>query len=192
MFLFQVNYQFSLKDFNCFCSLFLFTYVGSSLMTSTPNASSFNLLPAAVEIDLTHPVVSSFPLDPRRQEEGETSRNQSSSLEISQEQEEPPSYIEALRTSRPVFISTFTRLRRCFTERDLAGGINGTSSSHNRHDILRERILQTWITYYSRYPTFLQRMRLPNSVTTLANNNNNEERRNNRNSCGTNNEITKL
>jgi len=72
--------------------------------------------------------------------------------------ESPPTYLEALQTSRPVFLPRFTRLRRCLTERDLTGAWRGAGGG-GEHD--RERI-ESWRNRTSSY--FLQRfsrIRLP-------------------------------
>lgn len=112
-----------------------------------------------VEIDLTSAVVSEH-------NSGESS---------------PPSYLEALRTSRPVFLPALSRLRRCLTERD----ISGTNRSRERD---RERV-QSWLNYMS--PSFLTRFRLPFSLSTRNSSTNILSSRNLRESAANDNDNDK-
>lgn len=102
-----------------------------------------------VQIDLTLPIVVTVPRDPLRETAalgamaaGNASvintasrasnhpRNQLRGNPNAQygRDDEPPTYVEALRTSRPVFLPTLARIRRCFTERDIASRFNSNRS----------------------------------------------------------------
>lgn len=95
-----------------------------------------------VQIDLTQPIVVTVPRDPLRESAGgvvnSSSRGGGGSgghhrfAHNFGRDDEPPTYFEALRTSRPVFLPTLARIRRCFTERDIASRF---SSSANRNPV---------------------------------------------------------
>jgi len=84
-----------------------------------------------VTMDLTQTVSLTVPPDPYERESSSyehgsshmaTSTSVGSSSGGHQEQSlgSPPSYEEALRTSRPAFIPPLTQLRRCFTDWDMS------------------------------------------------------------------------
>ncbi len=106
-----------------------------------------------VQIDLTQPIVVTVPRDPLREsaqlaamsENSSTSSASNSSCSANGgpsssnhlrgnptahfgRDDEPPTYFEALKTSRPVFLPTLARIRRCFTERDIASRFSSNRS----------------------------------------------------------------
>lgn len=125
---------------------FLFTCFYTVLNTVAPREVT------GVQIDLTQPIVVTVPRDPLRESAALAAMSENSSSSSSSNSsfsangpsssnhlrgnpnahfgrdDEPPTYFEALKTSRPVFLPTLARIRRCFTERDIASRFSSNRS----------------------------------------------------------------
>ncbi|CAL8102891.1 unnamed protein product [Orchesella dallaii] len=104
---------------------------GSSMVLNTVAPREMT----GVQIDLTQPIVVTVPRDPLRESGTVDSSSSSYSMRSNahrrfknEADDQPPTYVEALRTSRPVFLPTLARIRRCFTERDIASRFSSNRS----------------------------------------------------------------